>query len=97
MCSILELLCYEGCCHVIWDNEKDYPPSLCGWSKGLQLRNFVFKTCLDGCQTLNTDVMLMGSGDLKSNKGLATRLEPFMLVQEGIEGWKDRRQWPEVA
>ena len=97
MCSILELLCYEGCRHVIWDNEKDDPLSLCGWSEGLQLGNFVFKTCLDGCQTLNTDAMLTGGGDLKSNKGLATRLEHFMLVQEGIEGWKDGRQWPEVA
>lgn len=42
-----------------------------GWSKGLQLGNFVFKTCLNGC---HADGTVMGSGDLKSNKGLATRL-----------------------
>jgi hypothetical protein len=41
--------------------------------------------------------MGIGSADLKPNKGLATRLGHFVLVQEGIKGWKGERQWSKVA
>ena len=45
----------------------------------------------------NTDGMVMRSGDLKPNKELASGLGYLVLVQEGIEGWKDGKRRLEVA
>ena len=83
MYCILESLFYEGCHHVLWDDEN-LKGDARDWSEGLQVGNLGLKTCLDACQTTNTDAMVTSVDDLKSNKGLATRL--------GIEDWKDERR-----
>jgi hypothetical protein len=41
--------------------------------------------------------MCGGRGDLKADQGLVTGLGHFVKVQEGIERWKDARQWLEIA
>jgi hypothetical protein len=50
-----------------------------------------------GLRLANADGMGSGSGHLKRDKGLTTKSRHFVLVQEGIKGWKDGRQRPEVA